>query len=90
MIIESQTLPLPTPLDGTHFNTLCRVSTVGSDSSLDHAYLMLTEIYIEALRANEDLADQVMALLESGQIDIDTAIFEWGMIPIREIAADDS
>ena len=51
---------------------------------------MLTEIYTEALLANEYLADKVWALLESGQIDTDTAIFEWAMIPIRESAADDS
>ena len=50
---------------------------------------MLTEIYIEALLVDKELADQVLAMLESGQIDIDTAIFEWAMIPIREIAADE-
>ena len=49
---------------------------------------MLTEIFMEALLVDEDLADQVMVLLESGQIDTDTAIFEWAMIPIRESAAD--
>jgi hypothetical protein len=49
---------------------------------------MLTELYVEALLVDEDRADQVMALLESGKIDTDTAIFEWAMIPIREIAAD--
>ena len=51
---------------------------------------MLTEIYKEALLANEDLANQIMDLLESGQIDTDTAILEWAMIPIRESAADES
>ena len=51
---------------------------------------MLTDIYIEALLANEELADQVMDMLESGQIDLDTAIFERAMIPIREGAADES
>ena len=51
---------------------------------------MLTEIYIEALLVDEGLADQVMALLESGQIDTDTAIFEWAMIPISESVADES
>jgi len=51
---------------------------------------MVTEIYTDALRANEYLASQVMALLESGQIDIDAAIFEWAMIPIRESAEDES
>ena len=48
---------------------------------------MLTEIYIEALLVDADLADQVMVLLESGHIDADTAIFEWAMIPIRESGA---
>jgi hypothetical protein len=42
------------------------------------------------LLANEELANQIIALLESGQIDVDTAIFEWAMIPIRESAADES
>ncbi len=58
---------------------------MGSDSSLDHDCLVFTEIYTEALLANEYLAEQVLALLENGQIDTDTAIFEWAMIPIREI-----
>ena len=49
---------------------------MGSDPSLDHAYFMVTEIYTEALLANEYLANQVLALLESRQIDADTAIFE--------------
>ena len=46
---------------------------------------MLTDIYIEALLVDEDLANEVLELLESGAIDSDTAIFEWAMIPIREI-----
>lgn len=51
---------------------------------------MVIEIFTEALRANEDLAHQVLALLVSGRIDADTAIFEWAMIPIRQITADES
>ena len=51
---------------------------------------MLPDIYIAALLANDDLADQVMEMLETGQIDLDTAILEWAMIPIRERAADES
>jgi hypothetical protein len=47
---------------------------------------MLTEIYIEALLVDEDLADQVLGLLESGVIDSDTTIFEWAMIPIGEVS----
>ena len=46
---------------------------------------MVTEIYTEALRANEYLAIQVLALLEGGQIDTDTAIFEWAMIPGKAV-----
>ena len=45
---------------------------------------MLTEIYIDALLANEDLANQVWTLLERGEIDTDTAIFDGAMMPIRE------
>jgi hypothetical protein len=35
---------------------------------------MLTEIYIEALLLDEDVANEVLEMLESGQIDLDTAI----------------
>ena len=57
-------------------------------TSVGHPLAMLAEIYTEALRAKEDLANQVLTLLVSGQIDTDTAIFEWVMIPIRERVLD--
>ena len=50
---------------------------------------MLTNFYIEALLVDEDLADQVWELLVKGEIDFDTAIFEWAMIPMREIVLTD-
>ena len=76
MIIESQTLPLPTPLKGTHFHTDCRISCVGSDSSLDHARRMsclhcdLSEILELAKPPDPDLVDLIEQALLLGQIDV--------------------
>ncbi len=41
---------------------------------------MLTEIYIEALLANEELADQVWKAWEKGEIDDDLAAIIWWCI----------
>ena len=38
---------------------------------------MLTEIYIEALLVDEELADQVKELLMAGEIDETTAVLAW-------------
>ena len=43
---------------------------------------MLTEIYIEALLADEDLADQVWEAWDAGEIDDLTALLSWLMIVI--------
>ena len=43
---------------------------------------MLTEIYIEALLADEDLADQVWEAWDAGEIDDLTALPSWLMIVI--------
>ena len=48
-----------TPLDGTHFSKNRPVSDKALNPPSGHAYGMLTEIYIEALLANEVLADSV-------------------------------
>jgi hypothetical protein len=40
---------------------------------------MLTEIYIEALLVNEDLADQVQESLMAGEIDEATAFLLWSV-----------
>ena len=43
---------------------------------------MLTEIYIEALLIDEELADQVQETLETGEIDEATAFLMWWMVAI--------
>ena len=42
-----------------------------------HPQTMLTEIYIEALLVDEELADQVWAALMAGEIDDLTAVMAW-------------
>ena len=41
---------------------------------------MLTEVYIEALLVDEDLADGMWELWESGEISSITALFAWLLI----------
>ena len=41
---------------------------------------MLTEIYIEALLVDEELADQVWEAWDMGEIDDFTAYFSWMLI----------
>jgi len=44
---------------------------------------MLTEIYIEALLVDEELADQVWEVWDSGEIDDQTAILAWLRVATR-------
>ncbi len=44
---------------------------------------MLTEIYIEALLVDEEMADQVWEAWISGQIDKSLAAWAWWMITLR-------
>jgi len=76
----------PTLSESTPFSRLWLVSIVGRSLWVDQAGFMFTKFYIEALLVNEDLANQLWELLESGHIDTDAAIFEWTMIPIREVS----
>ena len=41
---------------------------------------MLTEIHIEALLVDEDLADQVWEAWDAGEIDDRTATFAWWLV----------
>ena len=41
---------------------------------------MLTELYVEALLVDEELADQVQATLMAGEIDEATAFIAWFMV----------
>ncbi len=43
---------------------------------------MLTEVYIEALLVDEELADQVWEAWNAGEIDDSTAATAWGAIMI--------
>ncbi len=45
-----------------------------------HPLAMLTEIYIEALLVDEDLADQVWEAWDAGEIDDHIALLAWWMI----------
>ncbi len=62
-------MPPGTPSDGTHFSKNRPFSDHVSCPQSDHACFMLTEIYIEALLIDEELADQVWAALMAGEID---------------------
>ena len=44
---------------------------------------MLTEIYTEALLADEDLADQVWELWNAGVISDDLAVTAWASLAVR-------
>ncbi len=59
MLSEKRFCPPVPPLDGTHFCKKRPVSDNESNSQSGHACFMLTEIYIEALLVNEELADRV-------------------------------
>ena len=48
---------------------------------------MLTDIYIEALPVNDELADQVWEAWDKGEISQHTAIIRWGFIALA-IAVD--
>ena len=70
-------LPLPPPLDGTHFNRNRPGSGLGCSPRVDHACRMLTEIYIEALLVDEELADQVWELWNAGKMTDELAAWAW-------------
>ena len=44
---------------------------------------MLTEIYIEVLLVDEELADQVWAAWDAGKIDETTAVLAWWIMSNR-------
>ena len=46
---------------------------------------MLTEIYIEALLVDEELADQVWEAWNNGEVDNYLACFAWWHISLRSI-----
>ncbi len=46
---------------------------------------MLTELYIEALLVDEELADQVWGLWHEGEIDDQVAWLAWVLIAVRSV-----
>ena len=44
---------------------------------------MLTELYVEALLADAELADQVWALWNAGVISDDLAVTAWAILAVR-------
>ena len=70
-------MPPGTHWDGTHFSKKRPVSGSASDPQSGHACFMLTAIYIEALLADEELADQVWEAWDKGEIDNQT---EWSAL----------
>jgi len=56
-------------LNQTNFCTNSQISQAGMTSFAAHPQAMLTEIYIEALLVDEELADQVWAAWDKGAKD---------------------
>ena len=79
---QKRFLPPPRCLDGTQF---CKKSPLSGDAAnplSDHACLMLTAIYVEALLVDEDLADQVWELWIAGLIPDDVAALAWCILAL--------
>jgi len=76
-IFEKGEFAPPTPSGWAHFTRFKPVSILRSDPSSDQASFMLTEIYIEALLVDEDLADQVCELWDRRVIDDQLAAIAW-------------
>ena len=63
-----------------HIWSYCADLAVAEQTRAFHASAMLTEIYIEALFVDEDLADQVWEAWDKGEIDDFTAALAWWLI----------
>ncbi len=79
-------MPPGTPWDGTHFRKKRPVSDGASIPGRGHADGMLTEIYIEALLVDEELADQVWGAGDRGEIDDHVAWMAWWLIMSSSLA----
>ena len=75
MTIVSESLPLPTPLDGTHFCTNWLVSDGALSSRVGHAHRMpclqceLPRILEETRPPDPDMVDMIEQAFLEGQID---------------------
>ena len=53
-----------------------------------YAISMLTELYVEALLADEELADQVWEAWDKGEIDDQVAWLAWSSVAVHQAAAE--
>ena len=68
------------PLDGTHFSKNRPVSDKALNPQSGHACFMLTEIYIEALLVDGELADQVWEAWNAENVSDAQAEIFWSLI----------
>ncbi len=61
----------------TNYTLQRRLAPVHSPYLPGHSHAMLTEIYIEALLMDEELADQVWEAWDKGEIDDQVALRSW-------------
>ncbi len=71
-------LPLPPPLDGTRFGRNSQINRQANKPQSGHAERMLTELYVEALLVDEELADQVLWV--RGVINDELAATAWSLL----------
>ncbi len=69
----------------TNFYTDSRFSQAETNLWAGHPKAMLTEIYIEALLADEKLADQVWEAWDAGEVDDQSAYIAWWHIVLAQI-----
>ena len=62
-----------------------RISCMAISQQADHSKAMLTEIYIEALLVDEELADLVWEAWDAGYLGDDDACVTWLLIAIHRI-----
>ncbi len=79
-IIGKRSLLPGMPFDGTHFSKNRPFSDKALHPQAEHACFMLTEIYIEALLVDEELADQVWEAWDAGEIGDLPAFLVWWCI----------
>ena len=64
-------------LDGTHFSKNILIARQASKPQSSHADWMLTELYIDVLLVDEELADMVWEAWDAGLISDDQAAVTW-------------
>ena len=69
----------------TYFSINSPISWAEMTSFTGHPQTMLTEIYIEALLVDEDLADHVWEDWDKGEIDDGAAYFAWLLVSFSSL-----